>query len=162
MGAVWDLNILIEGIECACVVDSGSKVTIISEQFFRKYIEPKFVTLWDTTGWLKLTAANDLSIPYLGYVELDLEVMGRSLPQTGVLVKKDAKNKSSTQCLLGMNVLRQLEAFCQFMGKVDMGKQKGSHARLAGQDSVMLPAHSVCRVNVTGAMFNGPVLALYW
>ena len=61
--------------------------------------------------WLQLEAANGLTIPYLGYIELDLEVLGKALPKIGVLVVKDSwdpttrQQKMSVPGLLGMNAI---------------------------------------------------------
>lgn len=31
--------------------------------------------------WLQITAANGLEIPYMGYVELDVEAIGLTIPE---------------------------------------------------------------------------------
>ena len=41
-------------------------------------------------GWLQLQAANGLSIPYVGYIELDLQLCRKVIPHVGVLVVKDS------------------------------------------------------------------------
>lgn len=46
-----------------------------------------------TAKWLKITAANKLPLPYLGYVELDIKVMGRIIPECGFLIIKDGDIK---------------------------------------------------------------------
>ncbi|KAG1928789.1 interleukin-1 receptor accessory protein-like 1-A, partial [Pimephales promelas] len=59
-----------------------------------------------------LKAANGLDIPYRGYLELDVEVLGKVLPSIGVLVVQDPPesrlktSKDSVPGLIGMNVLR--------------------------------------------------------
>lgn len=57
--------------------------------------------------WLQLRAANGLSIPYIGYVELDIELCGRVVPNCGVLVVRDPPGGICAQApgVLGMNVL---------------------------------------------------------
>lgn len=43
----------------------------------------------DTTNWLRITAANGTTIPYLGYLELDVTYLGRVFPKMAILVSKD-------------------------------------------------------------------------
>lgn len=87
-------------------------VTTITESFFHQCIQPQITEQMQPCDWLKLRAANGLAIPYLGYLELDLEVLGRVLPKIGVLVVKDSldpitkQQKKSVPGLLGMNAIR--------------------------------------------------------
>lgn len=73
--------------------------------------------MFKTTRWLTLTlcAANGLEIPYLGYLELDVEVDGLKVPRCGVLVLKDTpatvKQRPEVPGLLGTNVLAQIPKF---------------------------------------------------
>ena len=94
-----------------CLLDSGSEVSTITEEFFKTHFKSKGQELLSTSGWLKLTAANGLEIPYLGYFELDIEAFGLNVPRRGILVVKDSANdvmrarKRDVPGLLGMNVL---------------------------------------------------------
>ena len=45
--------------------------------------------------WLTLTAANGLEIPYIGYLELDFEAQGVTIPQRGILVVRDPPDPQS-------------------------------------------------------------------
>lgn len=44
--------------------------------------------------WLWLRAANGLEIPYIGYMELDCQVLGERIPKRGVLVIRDTPDVS--------------------------------------------------------------------
>lgn len=57
--------------------------------------------------WLKITAANGLDLPYMGYVELDVEAMGLIIPERGFLIVKDSSHCSSVPGLIGMNVVKK-------------------------------------------------------
>lgn len=87
-------------------------VTTVTESFFHQCIQPQVKEVMRPCDWLQLKAANGLAIPYLGYLELDLEVLGKVLPKIGVLVVKDApdpitkQQKKSVPGLLGMNAIR--------------------------------------------------------
>ncbi|XP_058632049.1 uncharacterized protein LOC131540807 [Onychostoma macrolepis] len=53
-----------------------SQVSTISESFFQQHLGGDDEDMLSTAGWLKITAANGLDIPYLGYLELEIETMG--------------------------------------------------------------------------------------
>lgn len=98
-----DLNI-------RCLVDTGSMVSTITETFYRKYIEP-LGKMVNPTCHLQLKAANGLVIPYIGYIELDVNYNGNIIPQRGFLIVKDSsddatrKRKESVPGIIGMNIL---------------------------------------------------------
>lgn len=60
------------------------------------------------------TAANGLEIPYIGYLELDFEAQGVTIPQRGILVVKDPPDPQSrtrkevVPGLLGMNIIQKM------------------------------------------------------
>lgn len=56
-------------------------VTTVTESFFRQRVESQIWEKMQPCDWLQLKAANGLSIPYLGYIELDLEVIGQVAPE---------------------------------------------------------------------------------
>ncbi|KAK0155373.1 hypothetical protein N1851_002277 [Merluccius polli] len=74
------LDIIIGEVVVPCLVDTGSMVSTVTESFFRQHFE-----IWDqeklrSCHWLQLRAANGLPIPYLGYLELEVELCGKLLP----------------------------------------------------------------------------------
>ena len=79
------LDVEMGGVKVPCLVDTGSMVSTISESFFRQHLEPWGQERLRSCHWLELRAANGLTIPYLGYLELDVQLM----PQCGVLVVRD-------------------------------------------------------------------------
>ncbi|KAK3700941.1 hypothetical protein QZH41_005652 [Actinostola sp. cb2023] len=77
------------GVQVNCLLDSGSEVSTITESFFKKHFQGK--DLLCTSGWLTLTAANGLDIPY------DPE-------------GKDARQrKQVVPGLVGMNIISKLK-----------------------------------------------------
>lgn len=152
-------------MSAACLLDTGSQVSTISESFFRDYLFGEDKDMLSTTGWLKITAANGLDIPYLGYLELKVETMGIVLPECGFLVVNDILNSPLVPALIGMDIIsrcRQLvhaefdttlggklqsnwrEAFQQLHHASSQEKRTGVH--LAGEDMVHIPASSVATV----------------
>ncbi|KAI2643896.1 Transposon Tf2-11 polyprotein [Labeo rohita] len=97
----------IGGVQVPCLVDTGSMVSTITES--------SFVTNFGSWGqeqlrschWLQLRAANGLSIPYIGYLELDVELCGQVVLGCGVLVVRDPPGGVCARVpgVLGMNIL---------------------------------------------------------
>ncbi|CAB4010088.1 Retrovirus-related Pol poly from transposon 297 [Paramuricea clavata] len=147
----------IGGVSVSCLLDSGSEVSTITEEFFNTHFKPKGQELLSTSGWLKLTAANGLEIPNLGYFEVDIEAFGLNVPRRGILVVKDSANdamrarKRDVPGLLGMNVL------CE-MGQsqpIQAAKRRANTSvrgivRVAGKRAVRIPASSVTTIPATG------------
>lgn len=95
------------GVKVPCLVDTGSMVSTVTESFFTQYFELWGQEKLQSCHWLQLRAANGLAIPYIGYLELDIELCGKMVPQCGVLVVKDPPCGVSSQApgVLGMNVI---------------------------------------------------------
>ena len=102
------------GVHVRCLLDSGSQVSTITESFFNKHFRPRRSKLLDTNQWLTLTAANGLEIPYIGYLELDFEAQGVTIPQRGILVVRDPPDpqsrarKEAVPGLIGMNIIQRM------------------------------------------------------
>lgn len=94
----------------SCLIDTGSMVTTITERFFNKHF--RHLQKKDCK-WLGLKAANGLDIPYVGYVEVDVVVLGQCIPGRGVLIVRDPEDstlrgrKAVTPGILGMNILAE-------------------------------------------------------
>lgn len=81
-------------------------VSTITETCFRSGFEPWGQDRLQSCHWLQLRAANGLEIPYIGYLELDIELCGRKISDCGVLVVRDPPGGGTdTPGILGMNVL---------------------------------------------------------
>ena len=102
------------GVDMLCVVDSGSMVSFVTEDFYKKKLQPTCGHMRKDGQMLTLRAANGLEIPYLGYLELTVEVDGVKVPSCGVLVLKDTpattKQRRDIPGLLGANVLRRFHS----------------------------------------------------
>ena len=117
VGECHKVTIQINGVSTKCLLDTGSQVSTLSESFFKKHLLGKEEDVLPTAKWLKLTAANSLPIPYLGYVELDVEAMGLNIPECGFLIVKDnvlGKEEVSSSItdqetvgLIGMNIVKR-------------------------------------------------------
>lgn len=100
------IQVRIEGVEMPCLLDTGSQVTMLRKGDFEKHFGQRGHNLKDPSAWLTLRAANGTDIPYLGYVEMEVEVAGVRLPNIGIIVVKDTCLNVSG--LLGMNIIKQV------------------------------------------------------
>ena len=103
------MDVVMGGVKVPCLVDTGSMVSTVRESFFHQHFETWDPERLKSCHWLRLQAANGLPIPYLGYLELDVELCGRILPGCGLLVVKDPPADASPPVpgVLGMNILRR-------------------------------------------------------
>ena len=83
-------------------------VSTITESFFSSQFASWGHDRLRSCHWLQLRAANGLAIPYIGYLELDVELCGKVMPRCGLLVVKDPPGAMSpVPGILGMNVIRR-------------------------------------------------------
>ena len=100
-----------------CLLDTGAQVSTITESFFREHFSQ--TDLVDVTAFISISGAQGLAIPYLGYVELPLSLLGHSFIKMGFLVVKDptgtsiAEKKKRVPGVIGSNILRDIRAKLQ-------------------------------------------------
>ncbi|KAL0154049.1 hypothetical protein M9458_050649 [Cirrhinus mrigala] len=111
LGNCPTVEITIGGVTVACLLDTGSMVTTITQQFYEQYLQPQLQFQLQPCQWLKLKAANGLDIPYLGYLETTIGILGKTLPKMGILVVKNSSDfatqsrREQVPGLLGMNII---------------------------------------------------------
>ena len=114
IGGTPTIQARLGGVDVLCMVDSGSMVSFVTEDFYKKKLQPTCGYMRKDGQMLTLRAANGLEIPYLGYLELTVEVDGVKVPSCGVLVLKDTpattKQRRDIPGLLGTNVLRRFRS----------------------------------------------------
>ena len=96
------MTVKVDDVDVQCLVDTGSQVTLFSESLCDKLFKGKEQR--GVLSWLKLRAANGLSIPYTGYIVADFQVGGVQVPARGVVVVRDAFI-GDKKAILGMNVI---------------------------------------------------------
>jgi len=168
----------IAGFKVRCLVDTGSTVSTLTESFYYQFLKES--TNLQTDISIKLKAANGICIPYVGYIEVDMNVMGQNLLNRGVLIVKDSidsctrKRKESIPGLLGMNVISAYKSLLvqdfgnQYTEEITKivenfklkelfkacDKDEHSNAlgfiKLCASSPVRIPANSVTVVNGTG------------
>lgn len=106
MSSCPTLDVVIGGVSVPCLLDTGSMVSTVAESFFLKQFMPWGPERLQSCHWLQLKAANGLPIPYVGYLELEVVLCGKVVPQCGILIVKDPHGgPSSIPGVLGMNVI---------------------------------------------------------
>lgn len=157
VGGTWVVTCTLKGVDVDFIVDTGSRVTIMCESDLER-IMGRVDQLVDTTSWLKLKAANDLDMPYIGYLEMDLTVFGQTLPKRGILIRRDSKTDGSRPGLLGMNILGELPQFKQMQNIEPVQQPSRALARVAGCRDIPLPPQSISRIDVTGPSKPGTAI----
>lgn len=103
------LEVKFGDVVISSLLDTGSMVTTITESCYNKHFAHlENVPLHDCS-WLDLRAGNGLKLPYLGYLELDITVLGNCMPSMGIFVVKDHQmqyKKFKTPAVLGMNIIK--------------------------------------------------------
>ena len=101
-----NVDVLIGGVTVPCLIDTGSMVSTITEDFFLRQFEPLGQEWLQSCHWLQLKAANGLAIPYIGYLELEVVLCGKIMTHCGILVfKYPVGGPPAVPGVLGMNVI---------------------------------------------------------
>lgn len=106
----------LDGVQCKCLIDTGSQVTCLSESFYRQNLGHR--ELYSVNDLLHIEGAAGQVVPYLGYIEVELR-FPKNMCGTGskfnvlVLICPDQPYNSNMPFLVGMNVLKNLVRDCQ-------------------------------------------------
>ncbi|CAG2234451.1 unnamed protein product [Mytilus edulis] len=153
VGKCPTVSAYVAGFKVNCLVDTGSTVTTVTESFYNRFLRRCTDLQTDITFILK--GANGTCIPYIGYVEVGIDIMDQRLPNRGVLIVKDPidsytqdyGNQYSEVTEIAENFkLRELFKACD----------KNEHCntfgfvKLCSNSPVRIPANSVIILNGTG------------
>lgn len=149
VGNCPSVDVVMGGVTVPCLLDTGSMVTMVAESFFHENFDS--AELMESSEWLTLRAANGLEIPYVGYIDLDVEVAGECILKRGVLVVKDSAAQNAFPGILGMNVPTECPTLLptSVKGKAEQTENVG-FASVAGDEATIIPAHSMKVVAVSG------------
>ena len=107
VGSANECHIIIEGKSELSLQDSGSMVSTVANAYVEEHLpDTKILPLDDI---LNLSGASGENIPYLGYVELKLEMPGMQPELYPFLVVKDTLYNSRVPVLVGTNVLDRVK-----------------------------------------------------
>ena len=105
-----EVHVKLEGQVENALLDTGSTISTLSENFFRKLHELYHCELRPLNMILEVESASGDSLPYLGYVEINLEVPETKLYSKPCLflVVPDTKYNSRVPILIGTNILQSI------------------------------------------------------
>lgn len=92
VGECPEVDIQIGGVPFHCFLETGSNISTLTESFFRVNLHGLDNDMHCTDKWLKI-AGNTLPLRYLGYIELDIQVMWLPIPECGFIIISDDDNK---------------------------------------------------------------------
>ena len=106
VGRANEVDVLINATSCKGLLDSGSMVSSISESFYSS-LDPKPDLDSLTDFSLDISSANGSSVPYTGYVVVDIGMPTVDLDPVSVpvLIVPDTKYSASVPVIVGTNVL---------------------------------------------------------
>lgn len=114
VGECPEITVKLGSFEVRCLLDTGAEVSTITESFFLEHLAQDG-DLVDVSAFLKITAAYGMNVPYVGYAELTMTVMGEEFPDMGFMVIKDspvgeyAEKKRKVPCLMGCNLFKHMQ-----------------------------------------------------
>jgi hypothetical protein len=156
-------TVMVNGKPIKCLIDTGSEVSTLTESWY-KSLKADDEDILDTTGWMKIHAANELQVPYLGYAELEVSLGDLVLENVGFLITKDSESEYSTKVevpgVIGANVLTKLQSmpeaksteFAGVLNALDLTVNPGirtTFAKVAGSKIVKIPSWSTANIRCT-------------
>jgi transposase InsO family protein len=163
-------TVKMDGVEIKCLLDTGAQVSLITESFFRENFANK--GLVDVESYIRIHAANGQDIPFVGFIQVDLEVFGVVYKNMGFLVMKDVEGqmgqrKKDVPGVIGSNIFRVMKdsddehvkkpkqwrkvlALYEenTANRMSVGAEL-TRVRVAGRKPVLLPARSLVVVDCT-------------
>lgn len=109
-------NVTVSGLNCNCLLDTGSQVTTVSTAFYKEHLSEQPIQPFNL---LDVEGANGQFVPYLGYVEVNIgfpKDFIDTAPEvsTLALVVPDLRSNSDLPVLIGTNLLDVLyDEHCQ-------------------------------------------------
>lgn len=117
VGSKGTADVSVNGVNCSCLLDTGSQVTTVAESFYLTYLSEHPIK--PISDILEVEGANGQPVPYLGYVEVDVKfpkALLESEPEisTLALIVPDLRPSSSVPLLIGTNTLDPLyDQYCE-------------------------------------------------
>ena len=103
VGPVNSTQITVSGKRCAALIDTGSQVTTITDEFVSQHPVLKSQVLQETN--ILVGGAGGQNVPHQGYILLDVAVLGETVHKVPALVIPVTRFRRSTPVLLGTNVI---------------------------------------------------------
>ena len=108
-------SVVVMGAEVRCLLDTWSQLSTLTESYYRQHMESN-VKLVDISSIFRVNSSQGSDVPFIGYVELDANIMGRLFPGLGFLIVRDptdtpiATRKMEVPGVIGSNIFRVMNA----------------------------------------------------
>jgi len=108
VGPANETFVMVDGVAALALIDSGSQVSCISQSFHDKHLPHHEINPLEHL--IHIESAGGSSLPYSGYVEVDLTLPGKVLGEDKVLpsiflVTPDTHYNSHCPVLIGTNII---------------------------------------------------------
>ncbi|VDI39633.1 Hypothetical predicted protein [Mytilus galloprovincialis] len=106
IGSANEVTVTLNGLTTKALLDTGSTVSTISQEFYERNLQD--TTLKPINNFLNIECADGQPLPYMGYVEADLQLTGSSRfkSYTGLfLVVPNSPYHKTVPLLIGTNIL---------------------------------------------------------
>ena len=105
-----EVDICIEGIQTAALLDTGASVSTVSEAFHREKLS--HLPVQPLQDFLHIECADGETLPYSSYIAADITAPGVGLGEKHsqpclLLVVRDSRYNAKVPVLLGTNILEQ-------------------------------------------------------
>lgn len=127
-------TVIIEGVQCDSLLDSGSQVTTVSKFFHEHYLSHQ--PIFPIQDLLDIEGAGGQEVPYSGYIQVSMnflkDVMRNPVKShTLALVVPDHRTNMHVPLLIGTNTLDPLFEKCvSFQDENGQHQTKNSHCSL--------------------------------
>lgn len=108
-------TVVVVGVQCDSLLDSGSQVSTISKSFYESYLSHQ--PIFPIQDLLDIEGAGGQEVPYLGYIQVNINfpehIMGKPVKiLTLALVVPDHRTNMDVPLLIGTNTLDPLYEKC--------------------------------------------------
>ncbi|XP_035862265.1 uncharacterized protein LOC118496109 [Sander lucioperca] len=108
-------TVVVEGVQCDSLLNSGSQVTTISKSFHESHLSHQPIS--PIQDLLDIEGAGGQEVPYLGYIQVNIDfpenIMGKPVKiHTLALVVPDHRTNMDVPLLIGTNTLDPLYEKC--------------------------------------------------
>lgn len=110
VGETTETEIQIENIPTKALLDTGSTISTMNENFYEKELKHLGISIYPITDILEVECANGEKLPYSGYIEVTISTNGLensdNLPKFPLLIVPNNNYNRNVPILLGTNVLQ--------------------------------------------------------
>ena len=103
--------VILGGEKCLALVDSGSMITSVGEDFYTKHLEDRF-PLQELNNIVKVEGAGGHLLEYRGYIEVDVQVPDHADTPlwVPVLIAPSTTYNQRVPMIVGTNIIRMLQS----------------------------------------------------